>query len=409
MLARLGVTTSNVRGHADKIRLTDCCKDRWLIMTLENFLKRNRDKIIELCWEKTKTLAGDRKTSDLLQKGLPLFYDQLIVVLEQKLHSGSKEAMLGSAASHGKELLRLGYSLSHVVHAYGAMCQAITECATQSDAKITPGEFNILNGCLDVAIASAVSEYEFQSNEVIEARERQHLGFLAHELRNTLSSATIAQNMIRKGLVGTAGSTANVLEANLARMRNLIDRSLSEVRMRADADFYVEKFRLFDLFDQIIITAKIDAEKKNQTVVFDVDPKIEIEADRQFILSAIANLVQNAIKYSKQAGMIILRGEQEGDKVNIEIEDECGGLDPSKIDSLFEPYVQASEDRSGLGLGLSIVQRAIHLSQETITIRNLPGKSCVFVIQIPKALKSISSAKSAVHGKDSVQPDLRRN
>ncbi len=122
-----------------------------------------------------------------------------------------------AAASHGKEFLKLGYSLSHVVHSYGSMCQSFTELATQKNANISPQEFNILNGCLDIAIASAVSEFQFRSNEATEERELQHLGFLAHELRNALSSATVAHEMIKAGLVGVGGSTASVLEANLSR------------------------------------------------------------------------------------------------------------------------------------------------------------------------------------------------
>ena len=113
----------------------------------------------------------------------------------------NSDQMLSEAASHGKEFLNLGYSLSHVVHSYGSMCQAITELATRKNANISPGEFNILNGCLDIAIASAVSEFQFRSNEASEDREIKHLGFLAHELRNALSSATVAQEMIKAGLV----------------------------------------------------------------------------------------------------------------------------------------------------------------------------------------------------------------
>ncbi len=315
--------------------------------------------------------------------------------------------MLVVAATHGKEFLRLGYTLSHVVHAYGAMCQAITELATTKNANIPPQDFNILNGCLDVAIASAVSEFQFHSNLANEERETQHLGFLAHELRNALSSATVAQEMIKVGLVGTGGSTANVLEANLARMRHLIDRSLSEVRMRADADLLIEKFRLSDLFDQIIATAKVDAIKKQQSLISEVDWKIEIEADRQFILSAVANLVQNALKYSKQGGKICIRANLSANMVFIEVEDECGGLQTDKISSLFVPYVKKNIDRSGLGLGLSITQRAVHLSQGKISVHNKPGVGCVFTIEIPQTITQRLSTKSTVPGKDSIQPKFR--
>lgn len=373
---------------------------------LHEFLEKYRTEVLALTEEKSLTIAGTRDNSKQLQQGLPLFYDQLIRVLLQKQNSNPTEELLKAAAEHGREFLHLGYSLSHVVHAYGAMCQAITELATRKNADISPAEFNVLNGCLDVAIASAVSEYQFRSVQASEAKEIKHLGFLAHELRNALSSATIAQEMIKAGLVGTGGSTARVLEANLSRMRHLIDRSLSEVRMRADSDVFVEKFRLSDLLDQIVVTARIDSDKKQQTLNIEADWKIEIEADRQFILSAIANLVQNAIKYSKTAGKIVLRAQAVGDRVSIEVQDECGGLEPGKIDTLFEPYVKVHAERSGLGLGLTITQRAVHLSQGTISVRNNPGCGCTFVVDIPKVLVPDRSGKITVEGVKSVQPNF---
>lgn len=375
---------------------------------LHDFLRINRSEILELSAEKTKQMAGTRSISEQLSLGLPLFYEQLIKVLEKKLRGQPDKDMLATAASHGKEFLKLGYSLSHVVHSYGSMCQAITELATRKNANVSPNEFNILNGCLDIAIASAVSEFQFQSNEASEVRELKHLGFLAHELRNALSSATVAHEMIKAGIVGVGGSTASVLESNLIRMRNLIDRSLSEVRMRADSDLFIEKFRLSDLFDQIVITAKVDAAKNNQTLSMDIDWKIEIEADRQFILSAVANLLQNAIKYTKSGGKIFLVGKAIGDRIHIEVKDECGGIQVDKISSLFKPFTQKNTDRSGLGLGLSIAQRAVHLSQGTIQVQNSPQVGCTFIIDLPQKITPTPSNKTAVAGKDSVQPDFKR-
>lgn len=372
---------------------------------LHEFLQTYRDEILELSAVKTKKLAGLRNDSEQLKAGLPLFFEQLIKVLEQKLSKHPHKEMLDTAASHGKEFLDLGYSLSHVVHSYGSMCQSITELATVKNARISASEFNILNGCLDIAIASAVSEFQFRSNEASEERELKHLGFLAHELRNALSAATVAQEMIKAGLVGVGGSTASVLEANLTRMRHLIDRSLSEVRMRADSDLFIETFRLADLFDQIVITAKVDAAKKNQSILVDVDWKIQIEADRQYILSAVANVVQNAIKYSKTDGRIALRGKSDGSRVIVEVQDECGGIQGDKVSSLFKPFAQENADRSGLGLGLTITQRAVHLSQGTIRIQNTPGSGCTFVIDIPLKIILPPSNKLSVSGKNAVQPE----
>ncbi|MFN8944711.1 MAG: sensor histidine kinase [Pseudobdellovibrionaceae bacterium] len=375
---------------------------------LYDFLEKFQTEILAISADKTKILAGKLENSEQLKQGLPLFYEQLIKVLKQKMENKPPEEMLSTAALHGKEFLKLGYTLSHVVHAYGAMCQSITELASMKNAKITANEFNILNGCLDVAIAAAVSEHQFRSNEARELREVKHLGFLAHELRNALSSATIAHEMIRAGLVGVGGSTSSVLGANLERMRYLIDRSLSEVRLRADVDLFIEKFRLSDLFDQITITEKVYAEKKKITISAEVDRKIEMEADRQLLISIVANLIQNSIKYSLQNKNIWLKGTLQNDEVLIEIEDQAGGLNPEKIDALFEPFVRDNDSQAGLGLGLCIVKRAVHLSKGRIEVKNEIGIGCKFMIYLPVKLVADPLNKTSVKGIESVQPNFSK-
>lgn len=376
---------------------------------LHEFLKAHRNEILALSEEKTMSLAGLRPTSDELKLGLPLFFDHLIRFLEDETAGGEEEQMLVSAARHGKELLRLGYTLSHVVHAYGAMSQAITEYAQRKDARILPREFNDLNRCLDVAIASAVSEFQFHSVHASQEREIEHLGSLVHELRNALSSATVAHEMIKAGMVGTGGSTSRVLEDNLARMRILIDRSLSEIRMRADPEVRVEKFFLHDLVDQIVLTARIEARDRNLNISCNVDSKAEIESDRQLLLSAIANLVQNAIKYTTPGGKIHVTGARvAGERYVVEVQDECGGLPEGRAEGLFKPFTQEGMNQSGLGLGLTISRRAVSLIQANIKVRNNPGQGCVFIIEGPKTLVPAPSQNTTVSGKNSIQPPSNR-
>lgn len=370
---------------------------------LHLFLEKNRNEILGAAEEKSRQLAGPLLSSAQLRLGLPIFYDYLIAFLKNPAAAPSERHLKIGASNHGKESLRLHYSLSHVVHAYGAMCQAITEAAQQKGAGVSAQEFNSVNMCLDVAIASAVSEFHFRSNEASEAREVEHLGSLAHELRNALSSVTVAHDMIKRGVVGTGGSTARILEENLARMQGLIDRSLSEVRLRADPMLLVEKFGLNLLIDQILITARNEALKKQQIFSFDYGAEIEMETDRQMLLSVLANLIQNASKFSKKGGEIAVRATLSGPNVVIEVEDECGGLDPKALDNMFTPFQSSSADRSGLGLGLSIVQRGVLLLQGKVSVRNSPARGCAFIIDIPREVVPIPSNRG-VSGEDSVQP-----
>lgn len=373
---------------------------------LSEFLEEFREEILSLANEKTVKLAGSLPSSKSLRGGMPVFYQHLINFLKQPARTSSQKNISIGAADHGKELLRLHYSLSHVVHSYGAMCQAITELAHQRKAKISSREFNELNLCLDIAIASAVSEFQFRSEQATHAREVKTLGMLVHELRNSLSSATIAHDMIKQGLVGVGGSTSRVLEENLDRMRILIDQALSEVRLRTDPQINVEKFIFRALVDQILLTAQSDALKKNQVLTNEIDSQFEIRSDRQLLLSILANLVQNAIKYSRIGGKISVTVDLTENDLIFRVTDECGGIKPVILKNLFNPFVSGSNDRSGLGLGLNVVERAVSMIQGKLTVENKPGVGCSFVVQIPQVISS--SRKKMISGRDSVQPRRKK-
>lgn len=380
---------------------------------LYEFLLSNREKILFMTEKKSLVLAGVRASSDQLKKGLPIFFNQLVDVLKREAASpqgsptedltkmknaatdGDEPAMAKAsgrpheaelaqvAGIHGKELLRLGYTLSHVVHAYGAICQSITELATTNKTVITANEFHDLNRCLDVAIAGAVTEFQALRNSEESNREIQHLGVLAHEMRNALATVTMSLELIKDGTVGFKGSIGQVLDRGLKRMGELIDRSLAEVRLRVEPKISIESVNILLLVDQIVVTAEAEALRRKQTLEIKIDSHLEVEADQELLYSALSNIIQNALKYTREGGKIQVRAETNKNDVIIEVEDECGGLSNSAID-LFKPYEQQNENRDGLGLGLTIVQRAVKLNNGTVDVVNLPRKGCIFKIQIPQ-------------------------
>ncbi len=379
---------------------------------LKEFLAENESEILKLTEGKTLELSGVRPTSVQLKQGLPIFFKQLLSVLAAeaagtdekneidkpaliKAANESDEPALAKASLHpqdakmaveagiqGKELFRLGYTFSHVVHAYGSMCQAITQIATEKKATITPAEFNNLNRCLDVAIAGAVTEYQSVHNTHEKGLQIKHLGFLAHELRNSLSIVTTSLQLIQRGTVGFGGSTAEVLNNGLKNMAELIDRSLAEVRLSVDPAVHRESVNLLRLVDQISVTAGIDARARKQTLEINIHPELVVEVDKQLIYSSIYNLIQNALKYTHVGGTIKISAETLNKDIVLQIEDECGGLSHPTVD-LFKAFEQQNENRQGLGLGLTIAQRAVELNHGTISVTNLPGHGCVFKITLP--------------------------
>jgi signal transduction histidine kinase len=117
------------------------------------------------------------------------------------------------------------------------------------------------------------------------------------------------------------------------------------------------------------------------------------------LASAVANLLQNAFKFSWHRGHVALRAFEAGGRVLIEIEDRCGGLPQGVPETLFQPFEQRGADRSGLGLGLAITRRSVEANGGTVRVRDLPGTGCVFTIDLP--LASEAPAGEATQGSTS--------
>jgi signal transduction histidine kinase len=351
---------------------------------LHQFLTANRDKIIARTRTKVASRPAPRATEAELENGIPLFLTQLVGMLQTPLESGT--AAIGtSAAKHGDELLRMGFSVGQVVHNYGGLCQAITEIAVEDKVSIASSEFKTLNGCLDDAIASAVSEFGRQREQSVSDEGVEHLGFLTHELRNELTAAMYSFEVIQRGTVGASGSTGTLLARSLDRMREIIDRSLVEVRLKAGTQNQTQVVAVVGLIEELAITGELEAQRRGRQ--FTVEPVavgVTIDADPHLIISALTNLLQNAFKFTPRRGHVSLRTFATADRVRIEIEDECGGLPTGKVEDLFRVFEKRGADRSGLGLGLAISRQAVEANGGTIDVRDLPGQGCVFTVDLPR-------------------------
>lgn len=353
---------------------------------LANFIQQNRDAIIARTRERVSVRASPSPTDTELKNGIPVFLDQLSSALKRETFSDVVDhADIGrSAAAHGHDLLGMGLTIGQVVHDYGDVCQAITELAVEQHEPIVGGEFKTLNLCLDDAIAGAVTAYARQRERTIEAKGTERLGTLAHELRNLLNSAMMAFEIIGRGQVAIGGSTSKVLGRTLLGLRDLVDRSLADVRLDAGIE-RVELISAAELVDEVEVGAALQARARGvQFERGDVDRTLVVEGDRQILAAAIANLLQNAIKFTAVQGDVSLRVTGSGDRVLVEVEDGCGGLPPGKADELFLPFQQRGDDRTGLGLGLTICRKAAEASAGKLSVRDLPGKGCIFTLDLPR-------------------------
>ncbi len=352
---------------------------------LTEFLAEHRDEIIARTRVQVLGRVAPRPTDAELQTGIPLFLDQLIEVMGNPFETPQAE-ITASAVKHGSDLLRMGFTVSQVVHDYGGLCQAITELAVDRSAPIGTAEFQLLNRCLDDAIASAVTEFDRQRDKTVSAAGVESLGILAHELRNQLNIAVIAFDVLKTGSVGPGGSIGAMLERSLRAMRNLVDRSFADVRLHAGTR-RLEPVVVAELIEEVSVGAAFDAKERGlHFTIGPVDPDVILELDRQHVASALGNLLQNAFKFSRPHGSVELRTSITADRVLIEVADECGGLPSGDVEELFHRFTQRSADRTGLGLGLAISRRGVEESGGTLHLRDLPGTGCVFTVDLPRRL-----------------------
>jgi len=372
---------------------------------MSNFLANNRDELIHRCKQKVAQRQGRGASEKQLIHGVPLFLDQLTRTLEAEKQNnvqkslaisgasgGDKLALseLGvSATTHGRELLLLGYSVDQVVHDYGDLCQAITDLAFERDAPFRVEEFRTLNRCLDNAIADAVTEFSFHRDSLVAHRHstelNARLGFLVHELRNSLNTASLASSALEMGNMTLGGATGGVLKRSLSALTNLLDRAIADVKVNPEPLVMSRTFSLAHFIDEAQVAAELEAASRGCTLeVSPVHPLLWVKANRGLMLAALANLLHNAFKFTHPQTKVVLSAYAVAERIAIDVRDCCGGLPPGGTEAMFTPFLQRNEDRSGLGLGLTIARESVEANNGTLTVRDVPGTGCVFTITLPR-------------------------
>lgn len=218
---------------------------------LHAFLTDHRQELIRRCIAK----ASKRDRARVLplraltepNHGVPLFLQQLVdaLLVEEASPagkgsgtSGSSDASLAegsrTAALHGKALLDEGYTVEQVVHDYGDVCQSITELASELKTNVAISEFHTLNRMLDNAIADAVSSYSrHRDRDSVESAEDLHtrMGTFADELRLHVNAALKGMSALKVANIGVNGATGSFVNGSLLTLRDLIDKSLPEIRL----------------------------------------------------------------------------------------------------------------------------------------------------------------------------------
>ncbi len=359
-------------------------------MALHEVLAAKRSDVL-LRWmaQVRGSLAPEAMPPLELVNHIPEFLDEVVSALRMDAglppHGPSPEQST-TAAGHGAQRLRLGFSLDSVVREYAALREAVVDSAKEFRSPPTFRELHVLFDTMITGIAHAVTEYARQRDAELLRHANEHFAFIAHELRNPLSSAMTAFNLLKsKGQLPTEGRSVGALERGLLRTNELIDQTLQIARVASGIELRRQATTLKALFDDVEFSAISDAEAKGVAIQSVVENDQRLAIDTRLVRSALGNLLQNAVKYTSHGSAVELRGSVANGRAVIEVEDCCGGLAPGKVEEAFTPFVRIDNSQSGFGLGLAIAKQAVDAHGGSIRVQNLPGKGCIFILELPVA------------------------
>lgn len=217
-------------------------------------------------------------------------------------------------------------------------------------------------------------------------QEKQFTSDASHELRTPISVILaqgeylldIAKDEKEKELAQTIVDKSNQISKLVSRL--LLLARIDQHRQK----FNKEKVDLGVLIDIATESVREIADNKNIKIFTSTDENTIVDADESLLLSAITNLISNAVKYGKDSGNIIVSASGCGNNTQIIVKDDGIGISKEHIDKIWTRFYRVDDVRNdeyhSSGLGLSMVKSIIELHGGEITVKSIPGQGTEFRI-----------------------------
>lgn len=221
----------------------------------------------------------------------------------------------------------------------------------------------------------------------------EFLATLAHELRNPLAPIRNSLEVIKRTQEpAVLHSSAAVMDRQMSQMVRLIDDLIDISRITHNrVELRRDSVVLQGIVAQAVEVSRpaLDAYNHQLSLNLPAEP-IYLNADAVRLVQVFGNLLTNSSKYTSPGGQIEVAAEVLGAEVAVHVRDNGIGIARDQLSKVFEMFTQLdrSPERSqgGLGIGLAIVQRLVHLHGGSVSVRSDgPGKGTEFTIRLPAA------------------------
>ena len=220
------------------------------------------------------------------------------------------------------------------------------------------------------------------------------LADVSHELRSPLTRLQLAVALAEKNMGNNAEQQKhlNRCEKEVDRLDEMIADVLTLSRLEHSHNtFTVEEIELQGLVTHVVNDCQYFATSKGVTIALQGKVSGFILADSKLLVSAISNIVNNAVKYSPAQQVVTIELSQQDKQVMLSVADHGPGVPNEMITKLFTPFFRVADGRErssgGTGLGLAIAQQAIQLHQGEIYAENQPANGLKLTIILPSSKK----------------------
>ncbi|HSA55818.1 MAG TPA: PAS domain-containing protein [Gemmatimonadaceae bacterium] len=268
-----------------------------------------------------------------------------------------------------------------------------------------------------VAIQNALAyrRLEEAERELKEAdrRKDEFLATLAHELRNPLAPIRNAVELlaIQEGLPAPLRTARDVIERQVAQMVHLVDDLLDVSRVSRDRlQIRREVVELSTVVQHAIETSRPLIDTSGHVLTVDVPSEpVYLDADMTRLAQVVANLLNNAAKFTPDGGTISLRAVTGNGHVRISVRDAGIGIAREHLDRIFEMFSQVApalqRAEGGLGIGLSLVRRLVELHGGQVEARSEGlGHGSEFIITLPVLAAPQPPSSVSVNGQEATTP-----
>jgi PAS domain S-box-containing protein len=223
-------------------------------------------------------------------------------------------------------------------------------------------------------------------------RKDEFLATLAHELRNPLAPIRNSLHILRMANTGGAGADRlhDMLERQVSHMVRLVDDLMEVSRItRGKFELRKESIDLAGVVHNAVETSRPLLHAASQELLVSLpDEVLTLEADGMRLAQVLANLLNNASKYTEEGGRIWLTARREENEVVISVRDDGAGIPVAMLPRVFDLFTQADHTyhraQGGLGIGLTLVRSIVNMHGGTVAAHSDgPGHGSEFLVRLP--------------------------